>query len=307
MKPSCDIVKDLLPLVLEGIASPDSAGLVETHVKECEGCRREMASLRDSIVLPMEADTGGLVKLEHQIRRRRTGAAVLAILVTAAVLFGCFMYLYSPVYLPMREAIAGVTHSDGMVRIEFTNEADHFRGEDLVDPDTGRKAVTLIAAKRRWDALLAELRGPVSISDLPRENGRVLWLNENTDIWYASTASNQEDILLWGDEIDGGRISLPRLVLGYYFMMALVLGTVLLVPALILRKKRVGRILGGAALVCFSFAASDLIATGGNWRIYDGFDVPILLGLMLAQTALLSAAVIQGVRVHKMNKTDDGE
>ena len=305
MKSSCNIVKDLLPLVLEGIASPDSTGLVEAHVKECEGCRREMAALRDSIVLPMETDTGGLAKLDHQIRRRRTGAAVLAILVTAAVLFGCFLYLYSPVYLPMCKAIAGVTHADGVVSIEFTMEADYFRGEDMVDPETGRKSVTLIAAKHRGDALLAELRGPVSMTALPQGSGRVLRLSEDMDIWYASTASDQEDVLLWGDKIDGGRISLPRLVLGYYFVLALGLGAALLVPALILRRKRAGRVLGGAALVCFSFAASDLMATGGNWRIYDGFDVPVLLGLILVQTALLSAAVLQGIRVYRMNKTDD--
>ncbi|MBP3579504.1 MAG: zf-HC2 domain-containing protein [Lachnospiraceae bacterium] len=36
---SCDICKDLLPLVKDGIASEDSVRAVKEHLKECEICR----------------------------------------------------------------------------------------------------------------------------------------------------------------------------------------------------------------------------------------------------------------------------
>ena len=38
-KISCDICKDLLPLVKDGIASEDSVQAVKEHLKECETCR----------------------------------------------------------------------------------------------------------------------------------------------------------------------------------------------------------------------------------------------------------------------------
>ena len=39
-KISCDMCKDLLPLVKDGIASEDSCLAVEEHVKECEECKK---------------------------------------------------------------------------------------------------------------------------------------------------------------------------------------------------------------------------------------------------------------------------
>ena len=41
MKISCDIVADLAPLVLDGVASEDTVDLVTEHLKSCEKCRRE--------------------------------------------------------------------------------------------------------------------------------------------------------------------------------------------------------------------------------------------------------------------------
>ena len=38
-KISCEICKDLIPLVKDGIASEDSVAAVEEHIKECENCK----------------------------------------------------------------------------------------------------------------------------------------------------------------------------------------------------------------------------------------------------------------------------
>ena len=38
MKISCNVIRDLLPLYYENIASNDSRDLVETHCKECSKC-----------------------------------------------------------------------------------------------------------------------------------------------------------------------------------------------------------------------------------------------------------------------------
>ena len=36
---SCDVYRDLIPLVNDGVASEDTCQLVEEHLKECEACR----------------------------------------------------------------------------------------------------------------------------------------------------------------------------------------------------------------------------------------------------------------------------
>lgn len=298
MKLSCNIIRDLLPLYAEGMVSEDSRGVVEEHLCDCAPCRDALAELRQQTVVPTQTDTAPLQHLERNIRRRRVNAAVLAILVTAAVLFSIFNYFYSPVYLSAEEAVAAVTEKDGIVTVELSNRAEYCRWEDSVDPDTGRKSVTFIAARHRWNVLMEDLFG----SEV--DHSRKMFLAASKDIWYASTGSGEEDTLLWGVEPSGGRISLPRLVLGYYFMMSLWCGLILLIPAIIFRKKTGGKILGVICILCLSFALSDLIATGGNWRIYDGYDVPILLTLMTIQTILMTLSVIFGFRVWRTSREE---
>ena len=39
MKVTCKVIQDLLPLYHDGVASPDTAALVEEHLKDCEACQ----------------------------------------------------------------------------------------------------------------------------------------------------------------------------------------------------------------------------------------------------------------------------
>ena len=49
-KITCEICKDLMPLVKDGIASEDSRLAVEEHVNECEECKMLYASEKTEIV-----------------------------------------------------------------------------------------------------------------------------------------------------------------------------------------------------------------------------------------------------------------
>lgn len=299
MKLMCNVIQDLLPLYAEGMVSPDSRCLVEDHVGSCERCRRELAALGQHLSIPVRTETASLQHLERNIRRRRISAAVLTMLVTAAVLLGIFMYLYGPVYLSAEEAVASVTESGGIVTVEFSPRAEYCRWEEGTDPDTGRRYTTVIAARHRWNVLLEDVFGMAG-----RSQSRRMRLADSKDIWYASAGDGEEDTLLWGSRPGGGRISLPRLVLGYYFLLALGAGLVLLTAAVVLRKKKAGKVFGIFGTLCVCFALSDLLTTGGNWRIYDSYDVPILLTLMVIQTALLSGCAILGLQIWRTNREE---
>lgn len=45
MKIDCCAVRDLLPLYIEDIVSPETAELVKAHLDECEDCRKELETL----------------------------------------------------------------------------------------------------------------------------------------------------------------------------------------------------------------------------------------------------------------------
>ena len=45
MKLECDVIRDLLPLYAEKLASPASSALVEQHLAACPACRAELEQL----------------------------------------------------------------------------------------------------------------------------------------------------------------------------------------------------------------------------------------------------------------------
>lgn len=47
MEMDCDVIRDLLPLYAEGMASPGSCRLVEEHLIACEACRQAFDRMRE--------------------------------------------------------------------------------------------------------------------------------------------------------------------------------------------------------------------------------------------------------------------
>ena len=48
---TCDVIRDLMPLCADGVASEDSRAAVEAHIRTCEACR----TLYESMCAPVEA------------------------------------------------------------------------------------------------------------------------------------------------------------------------------------------------------------------------------------------------------------
>ena len=49
MSMSCDIIKDLLPLYLDGVCSNDSKLKIEEHIASCESCNVEVQAMQELI------------------------------------------------------------------------------------------------------------------------------------------------------------------------------------------------------------------------------------------------------------------
>ena len=46
MRNECNIIKDILPLYIEGMVSDDTVSFVEEHIKECTDCRAELEAMK---------------------------------------------------------------------------------------------------------------------------------------------------------------------------------------------------------------------------------------------------------------------
>lgn len=72
MKLECDVIRDLLPLYAEKLASPASSALVEQHLAECEACRAELERMEKPVpVQPEPQPDAPLKNIRSSLNRRR--------------------------------------------------------------------------------------------------------------------------------------------------------------------------------------------------------------------------------------------
>ena len=98
-KLTCPIVRDLLPLYIDQVVSPETAQAVEDHLADCPDCQGEYESLQaDLPVLTEEMDTsrqfGDMMK---KTKRKDAIQITLVVVLLVAVMIGGFHLLRTPV------------------------------------------------------------------------------------------------------------------------------------------------------------------------------------------------------------------
>ena len=123
---TCEIVKDLLPLVAEHMASEESTAFVNEHLKTCETCRAAF----DAMQKPVEAEPAAPLKTARKaVRRRGWLIAGLAACLVAAMVVGILANLTKPIPLhSVNDAFDTVTVSVPK------KGAQYAEGEDVVLP-----------------------------------------------------------------------------------------------------------------------------------------------------------------------------
>ena len=106
-KLDCPIVRDLLPLYIDQVVSPETAQAVEEHLEDCPDCRREYESLTAHLpeTLPEETDTsrqfGDFIKRVKWKQKLSDGLTIFLLLAALLAVF-----LWQP---PRVNANEGVT------------------------------------------------------------------------------------------------------------------------------------------------------------------------------------------------------
>ena len=100
-KNDCNIVRDLMPLVLDRAASEESRKMVEEHIAACEACGKQYdamkAALPDGLRMEYEEEQKKFVHAlkamrKKTLKRRLTAIALGVILCAAAAFGGLFAY-----------------------------------------------------------------------------------------------------------------------------------------------------------------------------------------------------------------------
>ena len=194
-KNECNIVRDLMPLVLDRAASDESRELVEDHIGVCEECRKQYdamkADLPEGIRAEYEAEqkqfTDALKTVRKtKIRRRVRVIALAALICMAAALAGLFAYdalfwkmtapvdnsLYSLSMCETKDGRYVITVDAG--RVDFStsvvSEDACVDGKDItyvrfqaapVHPSSGSGP-----AIEKWDLMIIENNGEDTIDEL---------------------------------------------------------------------------------------------------------------------------------------------
>ena len=58
MNKDCEIIKDLIPLYVDGVCSEESKAKVEEHIEHCPDCLMTVERMKSHLVLPMEDSSG---------------------------------------------------------------------------------------------------------------------------------------------------------------------------------------------------------------------------------------------------------
>ncbi len=104
---TCDVIKDLLPLYQEGMASGESQKLVEEHLKRCPDCRAALDGL--TTALPEgESPALPLKKVSRKLKAQRIRAALTALFLLMAFVTAAFSAFTAPRYAPYEEHLFSI-------------------------------------------------------------------------------------------------------------------------------------------------------------------------------------------------------
>ena len=178
-KISCHLVKDLLPLVIDGVVSEETKQEVEEHLNDCAECRKEYEQLKREVPIPVgeELQEESVQVLKHMKRsmakKNILDSLVAAVITLALIVAGYFVvtevdvvnrYVEPHLYATIRdndtkgwqpltfyEEITGEETSDVLVF-----DSVFFRRE-IVNDANSDAAVTLRVTNSRGTVVLDDL------------------------------------------------------------------------------------------------------------------------------------------------------
>ena len=302
MDKTCSIVQDLLPLYEEDMLREETKEFVDGHLAQCAACRAELDALKAD-VKPATVSAQPLRDLKRQLRRKKLTAVLLAVTLALTLATAGFAYLTAPQYLPYNAAdwsvhepdasLDAVLNGEEHICIEPLTPVSGTEVESVIDPDSG-ETVYIISA---WRTLLDKWLGKL---DTVNGNGDKLILLDTTNcrvVYYAQN-NGQENMVLYGER-SGGVISLPRLALGYYAVLSLMLFIAFCIAFLICRKKKAAKPLGYLALAPASYLAGHLLVKGlttTSYQMQRDFSLIVFAAVLIYSAVLLTLSLLQQKR-----------
>ena len=296
MKLSCEIVRDLLPLYAEELASEDSRAAVEAHLCECAGCRAELKVLKQPV--PVPAEEPGMGRLKKEIVRRRWLAVMCGMLAVLLVMSCVGCWLFNPIYLP-KTVVESVELSGEwadlgrttFVRIWASPKEAGYRSISCYGRIWEDGVQYVVFYTTRYRELTQEIPEDEFVSVRPASN--TIWLFSEDGVTrllhgadsgqrhhlggtegalHANVGAGEGGVLpgvtriaqTGGGHVEhnGGGGVAHRLILERLSNWTAMAFLALLVLGLLLRKKRIGRLCLSLSALCYCYLAAQNVVSG---------------------------------------------
>lgn len=151
-KISCNTIKDLLPLYIDGVCSSDSIDIIEEHLKECPLCEAELVNLQNNtdIKPEIDKDVDKAVKTANKkIKKGKKKAVIktLSLVMSLLLVIGIAAYLVVPIKVAYHDYCNdGYLYSlCGLIEIDISNKQNinyHGKYADVYIPKALGKYTT---------------------------------------------------------------------------------------------------------------------------------------------------------------------
>ncbi len=165
MKYPCDLIKDLLPLYLDGVCSEESKKAVEKHLSECSGCKELYNAMHETDEIEINAHNADRERqkaasfraVKKKIFLRQLFAAFSAVVVLAAISFAAIGILKSTVEIVEYKDNISVLMVDGDLigRLQGSQQT-YVKIRRITNTVNGQEKNYLFfyVSDTKWDALI---------------------------------------------------------------------------------------------------------------------------------------------------------
>lgn len=254
MKVTCNMVDDLLPLVAEGLASEDSVKLVKSHIKDCPKCKlkyEETTSLKRNKGNGNDLDPQPLKGIKQGLKQTNIFIGVLTALIITLVLFIGFDKLTKPVTLPYEQVVDRISEQGDIIIINFKEDVTDYEVVNY----TGDEYEVM-----GWKTYLGSFfKHGENKSAVINPNG------ENVNRVYYISGGEELDKLVYGkpESENAGQLTLPRLAMNYYVMLAGIIFVISLLGTIVFQKKEsITKIILPIMLLSVSYILSHIVILG---------------------------------------------
>lgn len=276
-KVNCEIIEDVLPLYVEHLASESTVKMVDAHLEMCEECRKKLEMLQGEVAIPMETDTTPMKSIQKKIHKKSITAAVVSGMLVLIIALLAVVHLHSPILINDYEnAVVVDRDTDGNILLFLSEEVAGYSLEEMAN---GSGTYFLSCWNTKWNQMFEN------------EQKRIVFVGDKTvaRIYYYATETyeRQQDVLIYDAgtaATSGVVVTLPRLVLNYYLLIAGVLGVLGIVISILVRKHDKHKVSQKITLFPILYVVSSVLVLWGKGDIYNASYY--FSGIMIVTIAL---------------------